>query len=147
MLPPRWKDTPSTWGKQTRLAETEVQLTHQGVRSPRRSNLHRAKLSETPPVDQLGASGGRSAIERAAADQLCARLPSLGYLAGRVLADGSVAGIVQLLYTTAICTGCTGDGWARRFCFDDRAIAEERFLALSSEDDEPAGFIATRVSR
>lgn len=147
MLPLRLKSSPSEWGKQTCLAEPENHLNHQTEHFARRSNLGRASVSKKVPAELVSATGARAAIERAAADQLCARMPSLGYLAGRVLPDGSVAGIIQLLYTTAICTGCTAEGWARRYCFEDRATAEQRFLALSSEYDERAGFVATRLAR
>ena len=69
---------------------------------------------------------------------------SQGYLAVRVLPDGSIACLGDLLFTRAIYLGCDRDGWAHRFCFEDRALASKRFYELQSEDDEPAGFIARR---
>ena len=69
---------------------------------------------------------------------------SQGYLAVRVLPDGSIACLGDLLFTRAIYLGCDRDGWARRFCFEDRALASKRFYELQSEDDEPKGFIARR---
>ena len=66
------------------------------------------------------------------------------YLDVRVLPDGSVAALCELLYTRSVILGCTQDSWARRFCFKDRALATKRFGELQSEDDVPEGFIATR---
>lgn len=66
------------------------------------------------------------------------------YLTTRVLPDGSVAALLELMFTRAICLGCTEYGWARRFCFEDRALASRRFAELQSEDDEPAGYVARR---
>lgn len=78
------------------------------------------------------------------AESLAKRLPSMGYMAARVLPDRSVAGMLQLLYTRAICLGCHEDGWATRFCFEDVPLAHRRFAELQSEDDEPAGYVARR---
>lgn len=66
------------------------------------------------------------------------------YLRVRILPDGSVACIGDLLFTRAIYLGCTQWGFARRFCFADRHLADVRFDALQSEDDEPQGFTARR---
>jgi hypothetical protein len=35
-------------------------------------------------------------------------------------------------------------GWGRRFCFEDRALADAEFAKLTSEDVEPVGWIARR---
>ncbi|MBK6593662.1 MAG: hypothetical protein IPG23_13470 [Burkholderiales bacterium] len=67
-----------------------------------------------------------------------------GYRDARVLADGSVAALIDLLYTHAIATGCSWDGWGNRYCFEDIALADKRFAELRSEDDVPEGHIATR---
>lgn len=66
------------------------------------------------------------------------------YIAVRILPDGSVAALRDLLYTRAIFLGCDICGYARRFCFEDRALADQRFAELVSEDDEPAGWVARR---
>ena len=68
-----------------------------------------------------------------------------GYLAAKVLPDGSVAGLLNLIFTRAICLGCHWEGWANRFCFEDLELANSRFESLVSEDDLPAGHIASRV--
>lgn len=62
----------------------------------------------------------------------------------RVLPDGSVAALVDLLFTRAIALGCTELGWSTRFCFEDKALADKRFSELQSEDDEPQGYVARR---
>jgi hypothetical protein len=72
------------------------------------------------------------------------RLGGGGYRETKVLADGSVAAIGDLLFTRAIFLGCSEWGFARRFCFEDRALADQRFKELASEDDEPTGFTARR---
>jgi hypothetical protein len=64
----------------------------------------------------------------------------------RVLPDKSVAGLSQLMFTTAIFLGLNRHGYGARFCFEDRKLALQRFAELQSEDDEPAGFIARRGS-
>ena len=84
-----------------------------------------------------------AANDQAALD-LVRRLPALGYRAARVLPDGSVAALCDLMFTRAICLGCTDDGWTSRFCFEDRALANLRFEQLQSEDDVPDGFVTRR---
>lgn len=85
-----------------------------------------------------------SKVNDEAATQLVALLMTQGYLAARVLPDGSVAALLRLVYTRAICLGCTPNGFSRRFCFSDTDVADAQFAALQSEDDEPVGFIAQR---
>lgn len=65
-------------------------------------------------------------------------------IAVRVLPDGSVAMLRELLFTRAVCLGCTTWGWASRFCFEDRARATAAFAELQTENDEPAGCVARR---
>lgn len=67
-----------------------------------------------------------------------------GYLDARLLPDGSIAAIGDLLYTRAVFLGCDRFGYARRFCFEDRGLALLRYLELQSEDDVPVGAIAQR---
>lgn len=66
-----------------------------------------------------------------------------GYVC-RVLPDNSVACMVDLMFTKAIILGVSRDSWKRRFCFEDRALAEQRFSELQSGYDEPAGYVARR---
>lgn len=66
------------------------------------------------------------------------------YMDARELPDGSIACLLELICTRAILLGCTRDGFAARFCFEDRALASKRFSELQSEDDVPSGFIARR---
>lgn len=68
-----------------------------------------------------------------------------GYIDCRVLEDGTVAGLYDLLFTRAIMLGCTSNGWGSRYCFQDRDLATQRFLELKTEDDVPAGHIASRA--
>jgi hypothetical protein len=66
------------------------------------------------------------------------------YLAVRLLPDGSIACLGDLLYTRAIILGADRYTWSHRFCFADRLLANKRFLELQSEDDVPAGYTARR---
>jgi len=86
----------------------------------------------------------REELERQQALALCALASSMGFLEGRVLPDGSVAMLGELMFTRAIYLGVTEGGWDFRFCFSDRGLAKERFDQLSSASDEPAGFVARR---
>lgn len=83
-------------------------------------------------------------LEKLGAQALCEELLQQGYLAARILEDGSVAALGDLLYTRSIITGCTPTGWSRRFCFEDRDLASRRFEELRHEDDVPLGHIARR---
>lgn len=62
----------------------------------------------------------------------------------RILPDGSIAALCDLLFTRAIILGCDELGYSRRFCFENRSLADQRFQELQSEDDEPQGYIARR---
>lgn len=86
---------------------------------------------------------GRSDTERQQAEALAAYLRTM-YRDARVLPDGSVAVLVDLIYTRAIGLGANAMSFHTRFCFKDRALADQRFAELQSEDDVPEGFIATR---
>jgi hypothetical protein len=67
-----------------------------------------------------------------------------GYVDVKILPDGSIAALGDLLYTRAIHLGCHEYGWQRRFCFSDRSLADRCYAELQSEDDEPSGYIARR---
>lgn len=86
-----------------------------------------------------------AALDQISAEALAADLRN-DYLEVRVLPDGSVAALLDLVYTRALHLGCTQWGYARRFCFPDRGLATRRFADLQTEDDEPAGYIAKRGS-
>jgi hypothetical protein len=62
----------------------------------------------------------------------------------RTLDDGTIVATVDLMFTRAICIDLTRTGYDKRFCFDDRALADAEFAKLQTGDDEPAGFIARR---
>jgi hypothetical protein len=80
---------------------------------------------------------------RGRAEQLADYLRSQ-YDQVRVLPDGSVAALGGLMFTTAIFTACNSWGFERRFCFEDRGLALQRFAELQHCDDEPQGYIARR---
>lgn len=67
------------------------------------------------------------------------------YLEVKYLEDGSIAMLVELAFTRAICLGTTLEcPFESRFCFSDRALATKRFAELKTEDDVPEGYIARR---
>ena len=66
------------------------------------------------------------------------------YIDVKVLPDGSIAALGDLLYTRAIHRGCNQLGWERRFCFSDRSLADRCYAELVSADDEASGYIARR---
>jgi hypothetical protein len=76
-------------------------------------------------------------------DDLLAELQSQ-YIEVRVLSDGSIAALHDLIFTRAILLGCDRLGFSTRFCFEDRDLATKRFHELQTEDDTPEGYIATR---
>lgn len=86
----------------------------------------------------------RSEVELRRALGLVEQAASMGYLEGRVLPDGSVAMLGELMFTRAIYLGVNEEGWEFRFCFADRALAKQRFDELMSGSDEPQGFVARR---
>lgn len=78
-------------------------------------------------------------------EELLAQIKELGeYRDVRLLDDGSIIAIGELMFTRAIYMDVNQDGWGRRFCFDDRALADTEFQRLSNEDQEPSGWIARR---
>lgn len=77
-------------------------------------------------------------------EQLIQRLQADGYFGVRELADGTVAGMGRLLFTTAIYLGMDETGWEFRFCYKDHQLARAEFAKLTSADDVPAGWVARR---
>jgi hypothetical protein len=67
-----------------------------------------------------------------------------GYLEVRLLEDGSIAALGDLLFTRAVYLGCHDSGWSRRFCYTDRSLANQVFASLESEDDVLIGWTASR---
>lgn len=66
------------------------------------------------------------------------------YLDVRVLEDGTIAALGQLMFTKAIHLGLARFGFERRFCFENQALAVQRFAELKSCEDIPEGFTARR---
>ena len=79
--------------------------------------------------------------------KLLERIKHLGagsYEDVRMLDDGTIVGIGNLMFTRAIYMDMNGNGWGRRFCFEDRALADQEYQRITSGDDEPTGWIARR---
>ena len=66
------------------------------------------------------------------------------YLDVRLLKDGSIVAIGNLLFTRAIYMDVDRYGWGRRFCFEDKALAMVEYAKLQNGDQEPVGWIARR---
>jgi hypothetical protein len=62
----------------------------------------------------------------------------------RLLDDGSIIAIGELMFTRAIYMDVNLYGWERRFCFQDRALADAEFKKLQTGEEEPVGWIARR---
>lgn len=95
-------------------------------------------------AEKVRMGSDRSDVERQRSVELCKHASSMGYLEGRVLPDGSVAMLGDLMSTRAIYLGVNEQGWEFRFCFEDRSLAKQRFDELQSGSDEPEGFVARR---
>lgn len=78
-------------------------------------------------------------------ETLAEKIQRLGaYQEVRILPDGSIAALGELMFTRAVYLGCDELGWSRRFCFEDRPRANEEFEKLQSQHDTPTGWIARR---
>jgi len=62
----------------------------------------------------------------------------------RLLDDGSIIAIGELMFTRAIYMDLDLNGWGRRFCFEDRDLATEQYAKIKTGDDQPTGWIARR---
>lgn len=67
-----------------------------------------------------------------------------GYNNVRILDDGTFVGTMDLMFTRALYIGLNRHGWEKRFCFQDRSMADDEADKLVTGDDEPTGFIARR---
>lgn len=80
-------------------------------------------------------------------DELMASIMRMGegsYREVHTLEDGTIVGIGELMYTRAIYMDMNPYGWGKRFCFQDKALADSEYQKLQSGDEEPVGWIARR---
>ena len=78
-------------------------------------------------------------------DKLLEDIKALGdYQDVRALDDGTIVGMGNLMFTKAIYMDLNLYGWGRRFCFQDRALADAEFKKLQTGEEEPVGWIARR---
>lgn len=66
------------------------------------------------------------------------------YLRIKMLDDGTVVGIGDLMFTRAIYFDANLEGCEKRFCFSDRDLADAEFDRIKSCDTYPVGWIAKR---
>jgi hypothetical protein len=85
-----------------------------------------------------------SATERLDNPEFVAFLADNEYSDARQLADGTIAALHPLLYTTAICTNISWSGYSNRFCFKTRERALIELNGLDACDDVPTGWVARR---
>lgn len=78
------------------------------------------------------------------AEEILAELKDQYPLGVKILPDGSVACLVDLVTTRSIMLGVDEWAFTRRFCFTDRWLADLRWEELQSKDDIPAGYTARR---
>lgn len=62
----------------------------------------------------------------------------------RVLDDGSVACMFDLLFSRAVAVGCTRETYAYRYCYESKRKAAFVFLKLRSQREEPDGYDVKR---
>lgn len=78
-------------------------------------------------------------------EALRSRIQQLGnYTVVDFLRDGTIIGLGELMFTRAIYIDLDLNGWGKRFCFEDRALAVEEYMKLKTGDDEPTGWVARR---
>ena len=78
-------------------------------------------------------------------DKLLEEIKALGdYQDVRALDDGTIVGMGNLMFTKAIYMDLNLYGWGRRFCVQDRALADAEFKKLQTGEEEPVGWIARR---
>ncbi len=66
----------------------------------------------------------------------------------RLLDDGTIVGTLDLMFTRAVVIDLDYHGYARRYCYKDRALAVKACLSLNNGDEEPLpGFIAQRPEK
>ena len=62
----------------------------------------------------------------------------------RVLEDGTIIGLGQLAFTTALYWDLNLQGFERRYCFKDPALALIAYTKATNGDEVPEGWIAIR---
>lgn len=63
----------------------------------------------------------------------------------RQLEDGSWVCTHDLMFTRSLIIGLNEWGWERRYCYEDRSLADEACKALKTGDDQPLpGYVASR---
>lgn len=68
-----------------------------------------------------------------------------GYKDVRVLADSTIIGTIELMYTRGLVIDLDRHGYAHRYCYADRDQATEACRVMQSGDELPmAGYIAER---
>jgi hypothetical protein len=73
------------------------------------------------------------------------RIENPEYVEVKVLQDNSIAILLDLMFTRAICLGANeSQAYTTRYCFENREKATELFQTLESEDDELTGYTARR---
>ena len=63
----------------------------------------------------------------------------------RIMDDGAIVGTRDLMFTRALYIDMDRHGWGRRYCYEDRELADIASRALRDAEDEPLpGWVARR---
>lgn len=67
-----------------------------------------------------------------------------GYVGAKRLDDGTYLAVLRLITTLALCFNCDRVGFERRYCFADGSQAIAEYMAATTNDYTPQGWIAKR---
>ncbi|MBD9674919.1 hypothetical protein IB275_30360 [Pseudomonas sp. PDM21] len=71
--------------------------------------------------------------------------PENRFIRWKQLDDGTYVALTDLMFTRALCIGVDAmSPYERRFCFSDKAKADEAFEQITAPDFEPDGWTARR---
>ena len=72
-------------------------------------------------------------------------LKEQGYQNLRVLADGTIVGTQDLMFTRALFVDLDRHGFGSRYCYEDRGLADAAAMLMTSGDEPPIkGYVAQR---
>ena len=77
---------------------------------------------------------------------LLKRLNAEGYVRCIKLPNGQVAGLLQMIYTTALCVGLDELGYQRRYCYETKQQATEALDAWDGMGDPPGLWLKEKPS-
>ena len=79
-------------------------------------------------------------------DTLVAKLNEEGYRHVLKMPDGSLCGVMPMLYTAGLFCGLDAYGWQRRYCYEHQQAAIDALLAWDGRGDPPGPWIKEKPS-